>query len=334
MLGVAQVVAFEKVLAMGHEAAVEHAALRAGTEAEGPGCGPAEAVAAVSRVEAAAERHGRERTAHLVEHADLPLDAAHELHPLEEVQIARPLVAAHEDFHWHEGPELRLEPAVVFTDAGLRREEPHQLHAAFDLRHTVADGHHHEQACRCHQAIVPCDPFADPPPAAVLDRLPVGLPFAAEPAELELGWKELECRRHERHENQEADHHADRREDAEHPDRHEVADGEGGQADGRGAGGERERQECVAHRMARCAFLDAGLGELIAVVVGEVDRTARRCHVDERGHGEQDRVDGIARIPDDREAREHAVDARGDHHAHEGLALEAPPAHKKSDDER
>jgi len=47
---------------------------------------------------------------------------------------------------------------------------------------------------------VPRDPLADPPPAAVLDRPPVGGidVILGELAEPEVGRKELERRRHER----------------------------------------------------------------------------------------------------------------------------------------
>ena len=90
----------------------------------------------------------------------------------------------------------------------------------------------------------------------------------------------------------------------------------------------------MVHGAAGRPLLHPRFGELVAVVVGQMDRAAGGGDVDQRRHGQQDRVDGIAGVPDQGQAREHAVDTGGDHHRHERLALEAEPADEEADNER
>ena len=292
--GVAEVVAGEEVFAMGEEPPVEDVALRAGTEAKGPGCRSADPLATVARVEAPAESHRGERAPHLAEQADLRLDLADEFHPFEKVERAGLLIDADEDLHRHQRAEMGLEPAVVLTDSGLGGEQPHQLHAALHLRHPVADTSHHQEAGGGHEAVIAGDPLAGAPPAAVLHRAQI-CPFAVSGRIAdELGWEKLEGRRHEEDEDQEAQHDADRREDAEHPNRHKLAHCQRRQADGGRAGGQRQWQEGVNHRASGGPLLDAGLSDLVAVVVGQMDRPAGGGDVHQRRHGEEDRVDGVA----------------------------------------
>ena len=78
----------------------------------------------------------------------------------------------------------------------------------------------------------------------------------------------------------------------------------------------------------------ARFGELVAVVIRQMDRAAGGGHIDQGRHRQQDGVDGITGIPDNGEAREHAVDARCQHHRHQGLALETPPTDDETDHER
>ena len=320
---------------MGGQPPVQHTPLGPRAKADGPGRGAPDAVAIVADVEAATKRDGRERTAHLVKATDLLLDITDKLHSLQKVERACLLVDPHEDFHRHERAEVLLQPVVVLADAGFGGEQPHELHAALDLGEPIAHASHHEQTGRRDQAIVLCDPMSDAPPRARLDRLPGIVPFVlGELAQLELRRKQFEGRRHERDEDQEADHDADGGENAEHSDRHQLAHSEGRQTDRRRARRQRERQQRVVHRPARSALHHTGLGELVAVVVGQMDRAAGRGHIDQRRHRQQDGVDGIARVPDDREAGEHAVDARSQHHRHECLALQAPPADDETDHQR
>ena len=320
---------------MGGQTPIQHAPLGPRAEADGPGRGAPDAVAIVADVEAATKRDGRERTAHLIKDTDLFLDIADKLHSLQKVERACLLVDPHEDFHRHERTEVLLQPVVVLADAGLGGEQPHELHAALDLGEPIAHASHHEQTGRSHQAVVLCDPLPDAPPRARLDRLPGIAPFVlGEFAQLELRRKQFEGRRHERDEDQEADHDADGGENAEHSDRHQLAHSEGRQTDRRRARRQRERQQRVVHSPARSALHHTGLGELVAVVVGQMDRAAGRGHIDQRRHRQQDGVDGIARVPDDREAGEHAVDARRKHHRHQRLALEAPPTDEEPHHQR
>ena len=318
---------------MGQEPPIQNVALRPGAEAEGPGRRPADPLAAVAGLEAAAEGDSGERASHFGERADLRLDLADEFHSLEEIERAGFLVDADEDLHRHQRSEMGLEPAVVLADPRLGGEQSHQLNAALHLRHPVADAGHHEQAGNSNEAVVSRDPLAGTPPAAVLHRAEIDpLAFVGRMAS-EVRRKELEGGGHEEDEDQEAHHHADGREDAEHPDRYQIADGQRGQADGRRAGGQRQRQEGVMDRASGRPLLDAGLGDLVAVVVGQMDRPARGGDVHQRRHREENRIDGVARIPDHREAREHAVDAGGEHETDQQFALQAPPADEKPDDE-
>ena len=68
------------------------------------------------------------------------------------------------------------------------------------------------------------------------------------------------------------------------------------------------------------AFLNTCLRDLVAVVVGEMNRTTGRGHIHQRRHRQEDRVDGIAGVPDDRQTGEHAVHARSNHQADEQFA--------------
>ena len=90
----------------------------------------------------------------------------------------------------------------------------------------------------------------------------------------------------------------------------------------------------MMHGAAGRPLLHARFGNLVAVIVGQVDRPAGGCHVDQRRHRQQDRVDRIARIPDHREAGKHAVDARCQHQTDQQCALQAPPADEKTDHQR
>ena len=318
---------------MGQEPPIENVALRPGAEAKGPGSRPADPLAAVAGLEAAAERDGGKRASDFGERADLRLDLADELHSLEEIERAGLLVDADEDLHRHQRSEMGLEPAVVFADPRLGGEQPHQLDAALHLRHPIADAGHHEQAGDGNEAVVSRHPLAGTPPAAVLHRAEIDpLAFVGRMAS-EVRGKELESGGHEEDEDQEAHHHADGREDAEHPDRHQLADGQCGQADGRRAGGQRQRQESVMDRASGRPLLNAGLGDLVAIVVGQMDRSARGGDIHQRRHREEDRIDGVARVPDHRKACEHAVHAGGEHETDQEFALQAPPADEKPDHE-
>ena len=243
-----EIIAGEKIGTVSGQSAIEHAPLGSRAEADGPGRGTADAIAIASDVEAAAEGDGRERTAHLVEVTNLLLNVADKFHPLQKRERAVLLVDPHQDLHRHERAEVFLQPVVVLTDAGLGGEQPHELHAALDLREPIAHAGHHEQAGRRDEAVVLGDPPSHTPPRARLDRLPGIAAFVlGQLAELELRRKQLERRRHERDEDQEAAHDADGGENPEHSDRHQLAHSEGRQTDRRRARRQRERQQRVVH---------------------------------------------------------------------------------------
>ena len=216
----------------------------------------------------------------------------------------------------------------------LGREEPHQLdRGAHPGQPDRPDGHG-GQAHEQDDAPMPHDPS----PEAREDPQ-VGLGARGLLIVTPSPWRVAPRHQHRPRggEQQElrgrTDEHPDRREHPEHADRLQVAVDQRQQAEGGGPGREQQRDGRVRHRpVGRTAWIT--LPEGVQVVIREMDRPRHGRDVDQRDHGDRDRVQRRAGHGDDGQAQRRAVDAHEQHECGQPEVTKAEPRDQQAQQPR